>query len=262
MKKPDITVLMVVHNEEKYVGQTIKSILNQTYKNFIFCIVDDGSTDNTWKVITSFRDKRIETNHFDNQAFLTTRLNQQLHNISTDFMARMDSHNIADPKRLELQRDFLLSNPDQILVGSNFKRLDERGKTIYQSGFPLTWTEIKNRIMEKNVFKHSSWFTRTNILKKEGFYNDLFRYSQDYELLLRLIPKYPVSNLPETLITEIQIPKATSQTHRFKQALFALKAQAKSLSSYPLWQSIYLFRTILYVIKSFIWQKFYATKSN
>ncbi|MBI3558894.1 glycosyltransferase, partial [Candidatus Gottesmanbacteria bacterium] len=196
------------------------------------------------------------------RGYLTKRLNEGLRMTTTEFFARMDSHNLADKTRLEKQRTFLLKNKNVVLAGSNFIRKSESGEVISRSNFPLTWGEIKNKIMEKNFFKHASWFARYEVLKKEGFYNEDWRFSQDYEFLLRLVPKYPVAILPDYLLTEIQIKKAMSQVHRFDQALLVLRAQIKSLKWYPKWQIIYLLRTAGYVINSFIWQYLHVFKTG
>lgn len=250
--KADVTIIMVVRNEEDYVGETIKSILDQSYKDFVFLILDDGSTDNTWKVIQSFKDERIQAKHFTERSYLTKRLNEGLRMTRTIFVARMDSHNIADKRRLEKQRDFMLAHPEVALVGCNFTRTDEKGKVILKSNLTLTDRDIKNHILEKNQFKHACWFARYEILKKEGFYNESFRFSQDYEFLLRLVAKYPVANLPDSLLQEKQIKKAMSQQHRLEQASLVLKAQLQAMfrGDYPLWQAIYLLRTVGYVINS------------
>lgn len=252
--KPDITVLMVVRNEERYVGRAIKSILAQSYRNFRFVIVDDGSKDMTEKVIRAIHDKRITFYHYSESESLTKRLNQVLKIIKTEFVARMDSHNISSPGRLEKQRNYLLNNPEVVLVGSNYKKVDERGKILFASNFPQTWEKIRNKLFEKNVFKHASWFFRYNVIKKEGFYDENFRFSQDYEFLLRLVPKYPVFNLKEHLVTEILLPQSSSQKNRLAQALLVLRAQLKSAKYYPLWQRIYLVRTLIFIIKICIWK--------
>lgn len=256
ISKPDVTVLMVVYDEEKYVSETIKSILGQTYKNFIFLIIDDGSIDGTWNKIKSFRDQRIKPVRFLDRAYLTKRLNYGLGLVTTRFVARMDSHNIADKKRLEKQRQFLVDNKKIVLLGSNFIRTDENGKEIFRSNFPLDPKAIKSKIMQKNLIKHASWFGRLEILRLENFYNESFRFAQDYEFLLRLVRKYPVANIKDYLLTEVQIKEAVSQKHRLEQSLFAFKAQLKTIRFYPKWQAIYLLRTLLFIIKTCIWQIF------
>lgn len=254
MLKTDITVLMVVRNEEKYVGATIKSVLSQTYKNFIFIIIDDGSTDDTWQVIKSFKDPRIKAVRHSEHNYLTKRLNEGLKMVTTEFIARMDSHNTTDKTRLEKQRNFLLENKEVVLVGSNFIRQNENGEVISQSNFPLTWGEIKNKIVEKNLFKHASWFARYETLKKENFYNESFRFAQDYEFLLRLALKYPLANIKESLLTEVKIKEAVSQKHKAEQSLFAFKAQLFALTKYgfPLRKSFYLLRGLAFFLKSFL----------
>lgn len=252
----DTTVLLVVRNEEKYIGSTIESILSQTYRDFIFLIIDDGSTDKTWEIVNSFKDKQIRFHHFPEHQGLTKRLNWGLEKVKTQFVARMDSHNIAEKTRLEKQRDFMLEHPEVAVVGCNYNKITEAGETIFTSNFPATWEEIKTGIMKKNPFKHAAWFARYNVLEKEGFYNPNYRYAQDYELLLRLIPKYPVANLADRLLTEIYLPRSASQKHRLEQTFFVFKAQMAALKYYPKWQAIYLLRTLAFMLKICVWQVF------
>ena len=101
MSKIDTTVLISVRNEDQYIGLTIQSILDQTYKNFEIWVIDDGSTDNTWKIIKSYKDKRIKSFHFDVNIGMTPRLNWSIPQIKTKYIARMDSHNVADKNRLK-----------------------------------------------------------------------------------------------------------------------------------------------------------------
>jgi len=183
---------------------------------------------------------------------LTKRLNQGLKMTKTRFVARMDGHNLAEKRRLEIQRNYMLAHPETVLVGANFTRTDEKGKVILKSNFYQTWPEIKNHILEKNQFKHACWFARYDILKKEGFYNEKFRFSQDYEFLLRLVAKYPVANLPDFLMKDVAVKEAMSQQHRLAQAWLVLRAQIPAIlrGDYPIWQGVYVLRTLGYVANS------------
>lgn len=254
MNKIDTTVLISVYNEENYIGPTIQCILNQTYENFELWIIDDGSTDNTWQKIKSFRDKRISIFHFDKNVGITTRLNWVVPRITTKYLARMDSHNLADPSRLQKQRDFLLIHPEVMVLGSNFIAVDPSGKEMFRSKLPCTYREIKNKLLEKNIFRHGSLFFQTNIFEKVGNYNLWSEYAQDYDLMLRITAKFPVANLPDYLITAIYRPENMMQKHCFRSACEAFLAQVKGLTTYgyPLWQYIYLIRGIGYAGKCFV----------
>src|SRR3989338_551568 len=252
--KADITVLMSVYNNERTVGKSIESILWQTYPHFVFVIINDGSTDNSSSQIRKFSDKRIVYIDKNKNLGLTRRLNEQLDNVSTHYVARMDADDISRPDRLEKQHNFMTTHQSYGAVGSNFKRVNAQGSLLWESDFPLSSKDIRQRILLKNPFKHSILFFRTEILKTLGGYNEKFKYSQDYDLMLRLTAKYPVANLKECLLVDNHIDSALSQTHRFDQAKFATLAQINALrrGDYPLFQSVFLFRSLGYLFKSWL----------
>ncbi len=243
---------MSVYNGARYLREAIDSILSQSYHNFLFLIIDDGSTDTTAEIIYSYRDKRIVFRCYEDNRGLTYRLNEGLMSIRTPFVARMDADDIALKERLQKQRQYLLGNQHVVAVGSNFRRVDSSGKTILLSHLPGDYQQIKSQLMVRNLFKHASLLLRYDILKKVGFYNINFKLAQDYELMLRLASSYPVANLPENLLIDRYTPAALSQKHRLASAIFTLKAQFLAVTryGYPWWQVVYLVRGLGFVIKS------------
>lgn len=256
MKHSKVTVLLSVRNEEGYIGPSIKSILDQTFKNFDFWIIDDGSTDDTYKVIKSFDDSRIKSWRFEKNTGLTSRLNWLVPKIRTEYIARMDSHHLADRTRLEKQFKFMDQRPKLMALGSNFIRKLENGNFVFKSNFPTEYEVIKNKLIEKNVFRHSSMFFRREIYNLVGLYDPYFKIAQDYDFILRVAGKYPVQNLPDNLITEIYRQTNMTQRFRARSAWEALAAQANALTrySYPPWQSVFLLRGLAFLSKSVIYQ--------
>lgn len=257
MKQSDITLLLTVRNEQDYIGATIKSILGQTHKNFQFWIVDDGSTDATQKIIKSFNDSRITSWCFKENAGMTARLNWLVPQVTTTYIARMDSHHLAESARLQKQLDFLEGHPKIVALGSNFIRTNEAGKEISRSNFPQHYRRIKHDLMQKNVFRHSSMVFRTEIYKKVGLYNPYFKLAQDYDFILRVASHHQVENLPNHLITEVYRSSNMTQRFRTRSAWEALLAQWYALTryDYPLWQSVYLLRGLAFLAKSYLLQK-------
>lgn len=143
---PKVSVVMSVYNGEKYLPETIDSILNQTFKDFEFIIINDGSTDKTAKILTSYDDPRIRIFNQENMG-LTKSLNRAISLAKGEYIARMDADDISYPERLKKQVDYLNKNPDIGLVGSKYIRIDKRGRKI---------DEINVPIGTDNILKHFS----------------------------------------------------------------------------------------------------------
>ena len=118
MTEPILTVLMTVYNGEQYLKDAVASILNQTYRNFHFLILDNASTDNSREIISEFKDSRIELVELIENIGHTAALNRGLKLIDTPLVARMDADDISFKNRLELQINFLEENKDIDILGS------------------------------------------------------------------------------------------------------------------------------------------------
>lgn len=197
---PKVTVLMSVYNGEDHLTQSIESILLQTYKDFEFIIINDGSTDDTLKIITSFNDSRIKIINQKN-AGLTKSLNRGLSLVKSDFIARIDADDISHPERISKQIHFLQSNPDIVLVGSNAIIIDENGNRLGKTHFPYNHDELIEKMIELiSPFPHASVFFRQKVALDMGGYNERFLRGQDFDLWLRISQKFKIACLKEPLI--------------------------------------------------------------
>ena len=178
-KAPNISVLTTVYNGEKYIEKTIESVLKQTFSNFEYIIVDDGSTDNTAKIIKSFKDKRIKYYyHGKNQGYFNFHhaINFGLDKCEGEYVARIDADDICFSNRLEVQSRYLDRNRSIFLIGSSADVINEFGwfiGVIKKKNFPSFC--FKYRISFSNPFIHSSI-----IFRNEGFkypcYDERFFY--------------------------------------------------------------------------------------
>lgn len=182
-----ISVIMSVYNEEKGVSEAIESILNQTYKNFEFIIIDDGSTDKSYEVIKNFakKDDRIIFMKNKNNLGLTRTLNKAIRRSRGEFIARQDADDVSLPKRFEIQLDFLKKNPNYSFCGCNgfIKQTNEDLLKFFE------FNDIVKNLIIKNCFYHSTIIIRKIVFNKFGLYNEKYLYSQDYEFFCRLIYK-------------------------------------------------------------------------
>ncbi len=243
---PQISVLMAVYNDEKYVQEAIDSILSQSFFDLELIIVDDGSSDNSTHIINEMAkiDNRIKViSHAQNRG-LTKSLNIGLRVCRGQYIARCDADDLCEPQRLQKQYDIMEKNLDIALCGSQGWYIDTTGKKIGQKNVPLTYTDIKNKLLYNNQFIHSSLFMRKDVLDKEGYYNKVFKKSQDYELVLRLARTYKVINLKERLVSWRVAPNSISWSGK-SQELYAIKARWYAIRKYDYAKLLGLFHIIL-----------------
>jgi|TARA_B100001971_G_C18229030_1_gene562647 glycosyltransferase involved in cell wall biosynthesis len=196
-----ITVLMSVYNGDKWIKNSIDSVLSQTENNFEFIIINDGSTDNTSAILKSYNDDRIIIIDQENRG-LTKSLNVGLNLAKGKYIARIDADDICMPNRLAEQKKFMEVNTDIALVGSDAILIDENDQYMGHAVYPTSHEMLIKRLKFPlcSVFPHSSIFFRRDVIKKENGYNENFIMSQDLDLYLRLIGKYNISCIDEFLI--------------------------------------------------------------
>ena len=197
-KTSRISVLMSVYNGERYLREAVDSILAQTFEDFEFIIIDDGSTDSTRAILESYDDPRIVIMHHENIG-LTKSLNRGLAMARGELIARMDADDVSKPERFEKQVEFMEAHPEVGVLGIVSNVIDEDGKMLYRWKLPVTHRAIMGRMLSGNPMVHSSLIFRAPLLKSLGGYNEEMELAQDYELLLRLTEVAELSNLPECL---------------------------------------------------------------
>lgn len=209
---------MPCYNVEKYVHTAIKSILNQTYKNFEFLILDDGSTDKTKNIIKSIDDERIILFECDLNQGLVKQLNKGISAAKGEYIARMDADDWAHPDRLTIQVNYLLKNPDVGVCGTDINLWD--GNKIKGTWkFPISDQEIKTRLFFKCPFAHPSVIYRKSLFNNNAeVYNSSYFPAEDYELWLRLKTKTSFHNINKTLLKYRISPNSISNTQSDKQS--------------------------------------------
>ncbi len=190
-----ISVLMPVFNGESYLQYSIQSILIQSFKDFEFIIIDDGSTDNSEKIILSFKDKRIKYYKCDHQGISKT-LNFGLSKSSCEIIARMDADDIAVPTRFEEQINFLSKNPDCDIVSSWYALFKDK-KIKYVIRTVEKDSQIKNRLLLHSEIVHPGVMYRKAIIEKYGGYKT--DGVEDYELWLKIKDEAKFYNIQRVL---------------------------------------------------------------
>jgi len=198
-----VSVLMSVYNGEKYLKEAIESILNQTFQEFEFLIIDDCSTDDTWEILTNYAilDNRIRLLRNTNNIGLTRSLNRGLQTVQGEFIARQDADDVSLPDRLKMQLSRFALDKDLVLLGSAYFVSNASGNIICTERQPLDDTTIRWQMLFHNCFAHSSVMLRKEILDTYGLvYNEQHEFAQDYGLWSRLLCFGKGANLSKPLI--------------------------------------------------------------
>ncbi len=196
---PKISVLMPVYNpKEEYLRESIESILNQTYSDYEFIIINDSSTNNAKQVILSYDDSRIKYFENEENLGLIKTLNRGLELVTGEYIARMDQDDISLPERFAKQVDFLDNNKDIDVLGTWFKRFP---KDIIMD-LPSEDADIKEFFLfNNNAIGHPTVMIRKSTLDKYDFkYNEEHKNAEDYGLWLNMMEKTKFANLPEVLL--------------------------------------------------------------
>jgi len=223
---PSISVVMAVYNSDRFVSQSIESILKQTFSDFELIIIDDASTDNTSHAIDVFRDKRVIKVRNSSNLGQTKSLNIGFAMARGRYIARMDADDIAYPQRLQLQCEFLEQNPQIAVVGSWSEDIDENGRVLRKVRPPTEPIEIKCFMAGSGdlsywCITHPTVLIRKDVLEKEGFYDEkrgiAQGYPQDYELWSRLIRQNNFANIKKILLQYRVLKASDSRYFREEQ---------------------------------------------
>ncbi|VAX34857.1 Glycosyl transferase, group 2 family protein [hydrothermal vent metagenome] len=199
MSKPKVTVLMPVYNGEQYLRLAIDSILKQTFKDFEFLIINDGSIDSTRDIILSYGDSRVQLIDNEKNIGLTRSLNKGLKLAKGEYIARQDADDISDLERLNCQVEYLYQNKEVVLVGTGRASIDSNGKEIQIVKVFEGHDSIRKELMHGNCFSHGSVMFRKIILNTVGFYREKCKYTEDYDYWCRISEKHKVANIGKTL---------------------------------------------------------------
>lgn len=220
--KKKISCLMSVYNGENYLEQSVESILKQTYYNFEFLIINDGSVDNTGMILKDLKSKDNRIKIFDNNRNLglTKSLNKLIMNAKGDFIARQDADDISFSKRFENQVEYLSKKN---IDACTTKAVGKQSQKVLHNKTSLFPTKVVFKY--KNPFIHGTLMVKTDVIKTIGMYSELFKFSQDYKLFYDLmINGYKVEILNECLY-ELNEKENISSLLKSEQEEYATKVK-------------------------------------
>ncbi len=200
MKKPYVTVLMSVYNGQAFLKEAINSILTQTFQDFEFLIIDDGSQDESAPIIQSFRDERIRYVKNPENKGLHYSLNRGLELAQGEFIARMDCDDISDSRRLEKQVAFMKSHSDIAVCGTWVETIGENAGFVKK--YFTKHDDIHASLLFNTSLAHPSVLMRKSSLNESNLqYDTTFKYfEEDYNLWVELSRKNKFAVIPEVLL--------------------------------------------------------------
>ena len=225
MYEPKISVIMSVYNGEAHLTNSIASILNQTFTDFEFIIVDDCSTDSSPEIIRSFKDDRIKVINNKENIGLTKSLNCALKVAHARYIARQDADDISLPDRFEKQLRYMEKHLEVALLGTSIFVIDDEGEIMQKR---IAAPNPGKTLLKGNRFYHGSVMLRKAVLDEIGCYNELFRYSQDYELWLRVSKRHKAKNLTVPLYKLRFYSDSIGASKIVEQAMFVILAQKQA----------------------------------
>ena len=185
---PRISVIMSVYNSERFLREAVDSILSQTFRDFEFIIINDGSSDSSLNILKKYaeQDNRILLINQENIG-LTKSLNKAIELTNGELIARMDADDISRPERFAQQVAYLDSNPDCVALGCEVMQVDMDGDPICPMDIPLSHEKIEALLLTGNggAIRHPAVMLRRETLITIGKYRDKFQTAQDLDLFLR-----------------------------------------------------------------------------
>jgi hypothetical protein len=226
---PALSVAMSVYNGERFLEAAIDSVLAQSFGDFEFLILDDGSSDATPHILKAYaaRDARVRPIIRENRG-LVASLNQLLAEARAPLVARMDADDICLPQRFERQIAFLSGNPDHGVIGAQTHDIDEEANPwpLPSPDNPETHEAFLAAIeTDAPLICHPAVMYRRAVVLEVGAYHAAFRHCEDLDLWLRLSSRTRICSLPDRLIRYRRSPNQVSSRHATEQQIGAAVAR-------------------------------------
>lgn len=240
---------MSVYNDEKYLAESISSILDQVYEDFEFIICNDCSTDGSEAIIRAFLEKDSRIVYFKNEKNmgLAASLNRCLSKATGEYVARMDSDDHSLPERFSKQIDFLEQNPWCAVVGGQIAHMNGEGIVYSTSNYPIEITTAD--VVKRVCVAHPTVMIRKSVIDEVNGYSvgPLTRRAEDYDLWCRIAEKgYKLHNLADVVLKYRQDAvtiKKRKYTYRVDE--FKIKNHWRKQMGYPLWFAVYAVKPLI-----------------
>lgn len=232
---PKISVLMPAYNTEKYISEAIESILNQTFRDFEFIIIDDGSIDATWSIIENYKDKdlRIVAQKNIKNLGITKTRNKLISLAKGEYIVWQDADDISLNERLEKQFYFMEKNPEVGVCGGYLQLFNEKGNLGIRK-YATDDTSLRRSIFRFNPVAQPAAIMRTKCFKESGMYNENLALTEDLEILFKIGTKYKFANIPEVLVRYRQHSNSATFSKLRNMEMAALKIRKNYARTYSM----------------------------
>jgi len=230
MSVPTVTVQTAVYNAERWIQGALDSILNQTYDDFEYIVVNDGSTDNTERILKRYAevDERIRVVNQPNLG--APRAHNRAIELSRGrFIAILDADDLALSRRLEYQVQFLESRPEYGMVGGSEIAVHVDSGKVWLVRHPSTDADLRRSWVWRQKFAHSAVMMRKEILCQTGLYNERLKIGHDPDLWARIAAKFPVANLQDPVVVRRHHSGSLSKSMATRRLLVQLELNAKAV---------------------------------
>ena len=220
---PAVSVLMPVYNGSRFLPAALASVLGQTFGDFELIAIDDGSTDESSRILQELaaHDPRIRLVRQDNQGIVAS-LNRALSLARAPLVARMDADDISRPGRFAKQVAYLAHHPEIAVISGAMDMIDENDVYLRTDAFPTLPESVASELAYRSCVSHPAAMARTAILRSVGGYRTNAQYAEDYDLWLRIAEIGKIANLPDVLLSYRLHTVKISTRHYIEQELAVL----------------------------------------
>jgi cellulose synthase/poly-beta-1,6-N-acetylglucosamine synthase-like glycosyltransferase len=226
MTKPIVSVVMVTCDVDRFLAESIESILGQTFRDFEFVIADFGSTDKSKSIISDYaaKDSRIKFYEISHRSLAKAR-NAGCFLAQGEYIAVADADDVSDPNRLQWEVEFLEKHPQVGALGGAVEWIDSAGRSLYIAQHPVDDREIRSALLTHSVLWHPTALIRNDAFISVGGYRPVFVQAEDYDLWLRIAQHFQLANLDRVVLKYRIHPNQISMRERAEQTFCVLAAQ-------------------------------------
>ncbi|MCK4454169.1 glycosyltransferase [Candidatus Parcubacteria bacterium] len=245
-----VSIILPTYNRATYIRKAIESVLSQTYRGFELIIIDDGSTDETPKIISEFKRKDARVKCMTNKPNigLVKSLNKGVKNAQGKYIARLDDDDFwCDKGKLEKQVKFLENNPSYVAVGGGVIRVDATGKETSRHLLSENDKDLKNSMLLNNSFVHSTVVFKKEIWEMVGGFDESLDFSEDWDLWLRFGKIGKFYNFQQYFVRYLQDRQNKSNYNIQHNARLNIKLRKKYRNDYPNFWKAYILGWAQYI---------------